>query len=220
NPLIPDLYFTRSEGYHSLKQRFLHGVPDWSSRSPTAIWRGTTTGKIVSIDNYKENLRIQLVYYCRDYPSLVDAKIMQVRQLRANDAQMISAALKADKLLAEPMRPDEFMNYQYSIDIDGNANAWGLFEKLALGLCVLKIESPWEQWFYPEMKPWVHYVPIRSDLSDLIPTLRDLQSKPEVGERIAKAAAIFALERDLDSEAATFCKSIAAATEGGGVQVV
>jgi hypothetical protein len=61
--------------------------------------------------------------------------------------------------------------YKYQIDIDGNSNAWSaLFQKLLSGSAVLKIASPhnFRQWYYDELTPWVNYVPVKADMSDLV----------------------------------------------------
>jgi hypothetical protein len=55
------------------------------------------------------------------------------------------------------------------IDIDGNANSWdGLFWKLLSNSVVLKVESNNSQWYYSQLKPWHHFVPVKADLSDLV----------------------------------------------------
>ena len=59
---------------------------------------------------------------------------------------------------------------KFALDIDGNTNAWSnLFTRLLAGCCVIKIASPlgFRQWYYDELKPWQHFVPVRADLSDL-----------------------------------------------------
>ena len=32
---------------------------------------------------------------------------------------------------------------------------------------VLHVGEDWKEFFYPSLRPWVHYVPLRGDLSDL-----------------------------------------------------
>jgi hypothetical protein len=70
--------------------------------------------------------------------------------------------------LFKPFLPmAEMARYRYIFDIDGNSNSWNFMLKLRLGCCVLKVESHWQQWFAQRIEPWVHYVPIAQDLSDL-----------------------------------------------------
>jgi hypothetical protein len=54
------------------------------------------------------------------------------------------------------------------LDIDGTVNAWdGFFWKLGSSSVVLKLESHWEEWYYDQIEPWVHYIPVKGDGSDL-----------------------------------------------------
>ncbi len=62
----------------------------------------------------------------------------------------------------------EMVNYKYILDIDGRASTWDATAwKLNSGSIIMKQTSPWRQWFYDEYLPWVHYVPIANDFSDL-----------------------------------------------------
>jgi len=219
-PLIPDAHFYRSDAYAECKELNLRSETKWSERSPVVLWRGRTTGKVISSRNFMENERIRLAHFCKDYPTLFDVKIVQVVQAGDADAKAVTDALAQNNLVAANMQSHRFREFQFSIDIDGNANAWGLFEKFALGLCVLKIESPYEEWFYSDLKPWVHYVPISRDLSDLVPLARELQQDPQKSERIAAAATAFAFERDIATESAKFCRDIAKGIGTGAVRVL
>jgi len=62
----------------------------------------------------------------------------------------------------------DMINYKYILDIDGNSCTWDATAwKLNSGSVIFKTESNWEQWFYKEYLPWVHYVPIADDFSDI-----------------------------------------------------
>jgi spore maturation protein CgeB len=36
-----------------------------------------------------------------------------------------------------------------------------------MGSVVLKIDSPFEQWYHRNLKPWRHYIPVSRDAKDL-----------------------------------------------------
>jgi hypothetical protein len=62
----------------------------------------------------------------------------------------------------------EMVNYKYILDTDGRASTWDATAwKLNSGSVIMKQVSPWRQWFYDEYRPWIHYVPIANDFSDL-----------------------------------------------------
>jgi hypothetical protein len=62
----------------------------------------------------------------------------------------------------------EFLKYKYLLDVDGMVNAWSaLFWKLSSKSVVLKVDSHWEEWYYDQLVPWIHYIPVKGDSSDL-----------------------------------------------------
>ena len=91
------------------------------------------------------------------------------------------------------------------MDIDGNSNAWSaLFQKLLSGSVVLKVDSSsnFRQWYYDELIPWKNFVPIKSDMSDLIEKVHWLldhdDEARQIGENGAKLAYQLTYERELD----------------------
>ena len=62
----------------------------------------------------------------------------------------------------------EMSKCKYILDIDGWSNSWGALRwKLYSGSVVLKHITPFRQWYYDELLPFVHYIPIKNDFSDL-----------------------------------------------------
>jgi len=82
----------------------------------------------------------------------------------------------------------EMISYKYILDLDGNANTWdGTAWKLNSGSVILKQTSPFHQWFYNDYLPWVHYVPIANDFSDLQEKYQWCESHQEECEKMVKA---------------------------------
>ena len=80
----------------------------------------------------------------------------------------VAEAVEARGLIGANMSQAELMHARGIIDIDGNSNAWtGFFWKLFCKSVTLKVSSSYEQWFYKDLIPWTHYVPIAADLADL-----------------------------------------------------
>jgi hypothetical protein len=75
---------------------------------------------------------------------------------------------------------EEQDNYKYVLDVDGNS--WsGRFKRLmASDAAVLKatiFPEPWHDW----IMPWVHYIPIQVDYSDLWDVLAFFRGQPGDG---------------------------------------
>jgi hypothetical protein len=101
-------------------------------------------------------------------------------------------------------------DYKYALHIDGNTSAAGFFEKFALGCCVLRVESVYEQWFEPRVQAWTHFVPVARDFSDLTESLTFLIKHPVLAERIARAGYEFAVSAQPLHEAALFMAQLGA----------
>ena len=62
----------------------------------------------------------------------------------------------------------EMIYYKYLLDIDGWGSTWEATAwKLNSGSVILKTASGWNQWFSDKYLPWIHYVPVEDDFSNL-----------------------------------------------------
>jgi protein glucosyltransferase len=59
------------------------------------------------------------------------------------------------------------------------------------GSVLLLVETDIEEWFYSDIKPWVHYVPVKADFSDLFEKIDWLRKNDEEAQRIVKRAEVF-----------------------------
>lgn len=166
--LIPDVDFLNSCGYRQSSIDFATDPPSWEERLPIAFWRGTTTGVRTAMSwNSLPRLKLCEISNQVEYQSLFDVGVSSLAQTSKQEEREIKAAGYIRNFV--PL--SSCNQYKFQIDIDGNTNAWSaLFNKLLSGSVVLKVASPHHfcQWYYDELVPWVNYVPIKSDMSDLI----------------------------------------------------
>jgi hypothetical protein len=166
--LIPDTDFLNSHGYHQSRMDFELNPSAWEERLSTVFWRGTTTGVRTGESwNSLPRLRLCELSNLAPHKSLFDVGVSSCAQLTKAETKEVMGAGYLRNFV-----PLSLSNqYKYQIDIDGNTNAWSaLFNKLLSGSVVLKVASPhhFRQWYYDELVPWVNYVPIQSDMSDLV----------------------------------------------------
>jgi hypothetical protein len=82
--------------------------------------------------------------------------------------------------------------FRYLIDIEGIGYSGRLKYLLHSGRPILIQTRPWQEWFFPQLIAWKHYVPVKRDLSDLLGVLDRLDADPNLGARIASDALAFA----------------------------
>jgi hypothetical protein len=171
----------------------------WENKKPTAVFRGSTTGCGVTIDT---NPRLKVAYLSYigsrvkglDIP-LIDAgitkwnfrprKIMGKPYLETIDKDSLPFGL-VDKL-----SPEEQSAYKYVIHIDGHVSAFRLSLELNMNSTILMVESEWKLWYSNLLKPYVHYIPIKKDLSDLVEKIKWCRKNDDQCKNIAQNAKIF-----------------------------
>ena len=67
------------------------------------------------------------------------------------------------------LTPEHIANYRYHIDFGGGGGTtWaGTIQKLAMGGVLFHHLTPTQDWFHSDLKPFEHYIPVETDLSDL-----------------------------------------------------
>jgi len=88
---------------------------------------------------------------------------------------------------------EQVRKYRYIIDANGQGHSRRLKIQMFSGRVIFLVERRYEEWFYPELKPWVHYVPVKQDLSDLIENMEIVRSTPSLEQEIGNNSKQFAL---------------------------
>ena len=208
--LIPDPVYLSEDGYRRTARHYLRQDVPWNDRYKIAFWRGATTGGEDSDDNWEMLDRVRLCRIGAAHPALFDAGLAGIVQLSEAD----TAAVNASGLVRKFVPETQFHEFRYQIDIDGNTNSWpGLFQKLLTGSPVLKVASRngHRQWYYERLVPWTNFVPVASDMSDLVEKLEWLIAHDAEAQRIGAAGRSLALAMTVPAELERARATIAAA---------
>jgi hypothetical protein len=193
--LIPDVQFWLSRGYFDQRQEFQRLAIPWSQRKSLVFWRGSTTGiPGITADSVSQLPRLQLCLVAKALPEICDIKLSAVVQTKgADEMQRVQEVLRKLGILSSGVPRSQFLGYRYQVDIDGNSNSFGFLAKLLMGSCILKVASKWHQWYYNDLRPWEHYVPVSADMSDFAEKVswcleheNDARQIGEAGKRYAE----------------------------------
>jgi len=147
--LTPDRHYTEREGYKELMEEIDRNRTDFNSKKETLTWRGNL------VNGYKTNF-----FNPENKNDLNQRNYFKYLY----DNKMLKNVEYGENQLTIP----EMMQYKYILDIDGWSNTWdATVWKLYSGSVLLKVNSVFKQWYYDELKEWIHYVPIENDFSDL-----------------------------------------------------
>jgi hypothetical protein len=210
--LIPDALFVVSRGYASMRRQGRAETVSWDRRQPLGFWRGGTSGRATDVAlGWRSLPRVALCEISREHPEILDAGITHVGQMPDAESEH---ELRITGIMRSVVPAAEFENYKYQIDIDGNTNSWpGLFQKLLTGSPVLKVGSlyGYRQWYYDRLRPWVNFVPVSGDMSDLLEKISWLRQHDDAARRIGENGMALAMSLTYEEELQAAGRTIAAA---------
>lgn len=85
--------------------------------------------------------------------------------------------------------------YKYLIDVQGRGYSGRTKMLMFSGRPLFIADRKWKEFWYQDLVPFKHYIPVKEDLSDLTAQLDWVEANPEEAQRIAENAQAFARER-------------------------
>jgi hypothetical protein len=142
--LMPDPYLMNGKVRAALDDAAAEDRP-WSDKEPRFVFAGTPHGSPINTPGHRwPNSREQL----RDHVETEELPVEVHFGGRLSRAEQLQA--------------------KFLIDTDGFVRTWDSFAwKAASRSTVLLVDSSWDIWWRRFFDPWVHYVPVAHDLSDL-----------------------------------------------------
>lgn len=174
--LVPDgLTITFIKDGSLEKTKLGNATYPWEQKIPQAIWRGQTTGGAFFMGIYDRFPRFKLVELSSKYPKILDAKFNSLW----TDGY-VKQMLEQLNYIGNTLSIEDHMKYKYQIMIDGNSAPWTRgFWQLHSNSVIFKQESNYIQWYYNELKPYVHYIPFSYFCEDLIEQLTWAQNNED-----------------------------------------
>lgn len=177
---------------------------DFDSKIPTCIFRGGSTGCGMVI---KDNPRLKAAYLSNKYYNhpkyghknkngqYLDARLIsfKIKPKKHYSSQYIDIIdpKKLPVRLSKKMSFGQISNYKYVLSIEGNIAQFRLTLELSYNSVILLVKSEYYIWYQPLLEPWVHYVPVKSDLSDLMEKIQWCRDNDRKCKEIASRARLF-----------------------------
>jgi len=191
--LIPDFEALRGR-YQVLPSKDITQdsvIPSWTLRKEQLVWRGGPAqhppeGFPASLDYNDPHClsRVKLCYLSTQYPAMIDAKFSF---LGPQDTCL-------SHFLGDFISFEAQLMYKYQMLIDGNSCAYSTSGwKLFSNSLIFKEDSNRIQWYYNELKPFEHYIPVKEGLNDLPEKLEWAKTHDSEAQKIGRHAREFAL---------------------------
>lgn len=81
--------------------------------------------------------------------------------------------------------------YRYLFNFRGVAASFRFKHLFLCGSLVFHVGDEWVEFFYPQLKPWVHYIPVKTDLSNVQELLQFVKANDDIAQEIAKRGSQF-----------------------------
>jgi hypothetical protein len=141
----------------------------WELKINKAQFRGSATG--CGTDE-ETNIRIKATILSEKYPDILDAGIIKFnRKLKKSLNKPLMIIDNKKYKTKDFMSLEEKMKYKYILNLDGHVSAYRLGHELSLNSVVLIPDSKYYLWFSKLLIPYVHYIPVKHNLDDLIDQL-------------------------------------------------
>lgn len=180
---------------------------DWSQKIEKLLWRGKPwDGKhfgMYNFQNWKTLPRGRIVAESQKCPDLIDAAFSEYPKACSDE--------DPDRCIKEmgALRPttwQENVQYKYQILIDGVTCTFpAVHWKLLSGSLCFKQASEDIQYFYDDLIPWKHFVPVRNDLSDIREKILWANTHDLESREIAENARKFALTHLMPEHIQLYC---------------
>lgn len=160
----------------------------WNKKRERAVFRGSSTGIGY---NAETNPRIRLCEQFQNHPYCDVGITAWNTRYRKYTGDSLLKTPESSLSLSGSLTLKEQSTYKYIIHVEGHVQAYRLSIELAMRSVILLVESKYKLWYQDRLVPWVHYVPVQSDLSDLDKRIQWCLSHDEECKQIAEQARSF-----------------------------
>jgi hypothetical protein len=206
SPKFYDIPIINADEWRAFRRKYIPGeckfddinaiknVP-WNNKIEKGFFRGKMTGNT----NDLTNKRLLITVMTEKYPDYLDAGISgeymyhDKIDLQGNLSYFNIKYMKNIKKLSW-VDMANFSEYKYILNIEGNGLAYRKSFLFYLKSVVLNVESKYKSWFDDLLEPYVHYIPIKEDLSDLIDIIKWCKEHDSECKKIAENGYNFAKE--------------------------
>ena len=165
-------FYTNKCSNSYINNKFHNIIDNWNKKKNICVFRGSATGCGILINN---NMRLKAAQLSLENPDILDAGITdwkaRDKKYIGNPIQIINPKnFKFD--LVKSLNRYEQSQFKYILHIDGYVSAFRLSSELRLHSTLLIVDSNYKIWFKHLLKPYVHFIPIKNDLSDLVSQIK------------------------------------------------
>jgi Glycosyl transferase family 90/Stf0 sulphotransferase len=157
-----------TQGWYRMFRQFDEKY-SWDSKIRKVVWRGA-----LSENNPSKVFDSQRWRFCKAVTSLTDPEEQNMFDIGlTNIPEFLTAQIEIDASIVGGIvkgisSMNDFQNYFAVLDMDGNSWSSRFGTLLCYNSVAIKVEPAYADYFFYDLVPWKHYIPIKNDLSDLL----------------------------------------------------
>ncbi len=187
--LIPDFEALKGNSELISSIHKASSLTSWESKRNKIFWRGSANGGNIQSTDIADIPRLKFMALAQKY-DFIDAGITSYNTNLNPD---FSKKLLQKFQLSSVVSPVDSLAYKYLIDIDGHSCSYSrMVWILHSNSVLLKHQSDKIQWYYAQLQPYVHYIPVANDFSDLDKQYEWMNAHPQKIQDIIANANIIA----------------------------
>jgi len=171
----------------------------WGDKQPTLIWRGAPTGPSPGEERRNNQSRFWVSELATRASERSD---IDGAYTSMSDQEFGRRGPHLEKFVKPRLRLPELLEKKFLLSVEGNDVSSGLKWMMASNSCVLMPPPSVDSWFLESsLEPYVHYVPVNPDLSDVEEKLEWCRTNDSEARDIAQTGRLFASQfRNADTE--------------------
>ena len=212
--ILPDLYIyfrhshktIKNSGFVNCYEMDIKDDTSYAMKIDKAFFIGSSTSsRFFSAANFMNftindpeldnHLRLKFKAISIHNPSLLDVRIInlcdkgKINEWNSLEKSICTKLYKGGFNVDQRMDFHDIIKYKYLLSIDGHTAAWcRLPAILNSNSILLKVDGTTVEWFYPAMKPYVHYIPCPDNENGVIKTINFIKHNASFALDIIKNA--------------------------------
>jgi len=151
----------------------------WELKQNTVFWRGAFTGQ-----PQRPGSRYKLLLNNFGKNNLIDLGLTASAMISDKQRKYIK-----NRWITKKVKVEDFLKYKYILSVHGNDKDSGLNWKLNSNSLVLMNKPEYTSWLLEcDLIPWIHYVPLNFDFTDLFDKLMWCEANQSKCKEIVKNA--------------------------------
>ncbi|KAL7416466.1 glycosyl transferase family 90-domain-containing protein [Mrakia frigida] len=159
--LVPSIYYYQRASWGPREAINNPDTIPWEEKIPKLWWRGQTSGGNMEGKNFRHFQRFRFITLANEREDIINAKFTNL-----DYCLEICEEVEKEFPLSEKKGWTDAYPYKYVFDIDGNTFS-GRFMGLLHGKALVFKSTIWTEFWSSWLLPYVHYIPVLPDLSDL-----------------------------------------------------